>query len=92
VRECERQTLVAASVGLVAYASDGSARKHVLWTASGAASDARISTVSFERMGTRGVARSDGHACSVYRLGDRRYCAASDAPKNRPVKLITASS
>jgi hypothetical protein len=58
VRECERQTLVATSVGLVAYASDGSARKHVLWTASGAASDGGISTVSFERVGTRGARRT----------------------------------
>jgi hypothetical protein len=33
-RECERLTLVAASVGLVAYASDGSARKHGFWTTS----------------------------------------------------------
>jgi hypothetical protein len=34
VRECERLTLVTASVGLVAYASDGSVRKHGFWTAS----------------------------------------------------------
>jgi hypothetical protein len=33
-REHEQQTLDAASVGLVAYASVGSARKHALWTVS----------------------------------------------------------
>jgi hypothetical protein len=33
-RECERQTLDAASVGLAAYASDELGRKHRHWTAS----------------------------------------------------------
>jgi hypothetical protein len=100
-RERERQTLDAASVGLAAYASNELGRKHRHWTTSvghtGTFVDRRqmrlsllFMIVGFQMNGTRGVARSDGRACSVCRLGDRRYCVASVAPEKCPVRGLTA--
>jgi hypothetical protein len=91
-RERERQTLDVVSVSLMAYASDELEQKHRHWTASvghtGTSVDWRqtrlsllFMTVGFRMSWTCGVARSD-----------RRYCTASVAPENHPVKLITAIS
>jgi hypothetical protein len=90
------------SIGLATYVSDELEQKHHHWTTSvgrtGASIDRRqtrlsllFMTIGFRMSWTRGVAWSDGHACSICRLGDRRYCAASVAPKDCPVKGITAS-
>jgi hypothetical protein len=94
--------LDAVSVGLAAYASDELGRKHRHWTASVGRTGASVDrcqthqsllfmTVGFRMCWTRGVVRSDERACSVCRLGDRRYCAASVSPEICPVKGITAS-
>jgi hypothetical protein len=94
--------LDAASVGLTVHASDELGRKHRHWTASVGRTSASVDrrqtrlsllfmTVGFRMSWTRGVARSDGRACSVCCLGDRRYYAASVAPEICLVKGITAS-
>jgi hypothetical protein len=101
-RERERQTLDAMSIGLAAYASDELGRKHCNWTASVGRTGASVNrrqtclsllfmTVGFRMSWTCGIARSDGRACSVCWLGNRRYCAASVAPEVCPLKGITAS-
>jgi hypothetical protein len=101
-RERERQTLDAASVGLAAYASDELGQKHRHWTTSvgrmGTSVDRRQTrlsllfiTVEFERAGHVARSGATDADCSVCRLGDRCYCAASVAPEKRQVKGITAS-